>query len=157
MTLTDFLITHGSALILPLAVMEGPVVSIVTGVLAWQGYFEWYWALFLLIAGDLVGDVIYYWIGRTGITPLASLRRRVGTNHGPPSALGQKLARNATKMLLIGKWTHSIGFLVLTALFWFGIGGILDLRLFFARLASMKRDVRDDGTVTEPAPEPAKV
>jgi SSS family solute:Na+ symporter len=42
-------------------------------------------------------------------------------------------------------------------LFWFGIGGVLDLRSFFARLSSMKRDVRDDGTVTEPAPEPAKV
>jgi SSS family solute:Na+ symporter len=37
-------------------------------------------------------------------------------------------------------------------LIWFGIGGVIDLRLFFERLASMKRDVRDDGTVTEPKP-----
>jgi solute:Na+ symporter, SSS family len=31
--------------------------------------------------------------------------------------------------------------------FWFGIGGILDLRYLFRRLASMKRDASDDGTV----------
>lgn len=34
-------------------------------------------------------------------------------------------------------------------LIWFGIGGFIDLRLFFARLASMKRDARDDGSVGE--------
>lgn len=34
-------------------------------------------------------------------------------------------------------------------LVWFGIGGLIDLRRFFARLASMKRDARDDGSVGE--------
>lgn len=34
-------------------------------------------------------------------------------------------------------------------LVWFGIGGVIDLRAFFARLATMKRDVADDGTVNE--------
>ncbi len=33
-------------------------------------------------------------------------------------------------------------------LFWFGIGGAIDLRWFFNRLATMKRDVHDDGTVS---------
>ncbi len=35
-------------------------------------------------------------------------------------------------------------------LVWFGIGGVIDLRLFFRQLTSLKRDVRDDGTVLEP-------
>jgi SSS family solute:Na+ symporter len=39
-------------------------------------------------------------------------------------------------------------------LFWFGIGGALDIRWFFARLATMKRDARDDGTVSEHGPSP---
>jgi solute:Na+ symporter, SSS family len=34
-------------------------------------------------------------------------------------------------------------------LVWFGIGGVIDLRLFFARLDTMKRDARDDGSVGE--------
>jgi SSS family solute:Na+ symporter len=34
-------------------------------------------------------------------------------------------------------------------LVWFGIGGFVDLGLFFSRLATMKRDSRDDGSVGE--------
>ncbi len=35
-------------------------------------------------------------------------------------------------------------------LFWFGIGGILDIRSFFRILSSAKRDASDDGTVSTP-------
>jgi SSS family solute:Na+ symporter len=34
-------------------------------------------------------------------------------------------------------------------LVWFGIGGMVDLRRFFARLRTMQRDARDDGSVGE--------
>jgi hypothetical protein len=39
--------------------------------------------------------------------------------------------------------------IAMVTLVWFGIGGILDLRAFFHRLATMTRDVTDDGTVGE--------
>jgi membrane protein DedA with SNARE-associated domain len=112
-TLDGFLIAHGSALILPLSVIEGPVVTIVTGFLTAQGYFDWRWAFFMLVCGDLIGDVIYYWIGRNGITPLRLLGRRIGVRGTISPDLQQQMKQNAVKMLLIGKWTHSIGCLVL--------------------------------------------
>jgi membrane-associated protein len=112
-TLSGFLIAHGSALILPLAVVEGPVVSVVTGFLTAQGFFTWYWALPVLMCGDLIGDVVYYAIGRAGITPLGCIGRLVGVRGGLTPAFQRDLAGNATKMLLIGKWTHTIGGLVL--------------------------------------------
>jgi SSS family solute:Na+ symporter len=34
-------------------------------------------------------------------------------------------------------------------LFWFGIGGVLDIRSFFRLLSSAKRDASDDGTVPQ--------
>jgi SSS family solute:Na+ symporter len=37
----------------------------------------------------------------------------------------------------------------IVTLVWFAIGGFVDLRLFFVRLKSMKRDARDDGSVGE--------
>ena len=113
MTLDGFLIAHGSALILPLAVIEGPVVTILTGFLSAQGYFDWYWALCLLVCGDLIGDVVYYWIGRTGGSPLAGLGRWLGVRRAVTPELQYRLKHNAAKMLFIGKWTHSIGCLVL--------------------------------------------
>jgi membrane protein DedA with SNARE-associated domain len=107
-----FLIAHGSALILPLAIVEGPVVTLVTGFLAAQGFVAWYWAVAMLLCGEVLGDLLYYWIGRTGATPLGFLGRRLGIP--PPDERVQRgLTENATKMLLIGKWTHAVGFFVL--------------------------------------------
>jgi membrane protein DedA with SNARE-associated domain len=112
-TLDGSLIAHGSALILPLAVIEGPLVSIAAGFLSAQGYFDWPWALGLLVCGDLIGDVTYYWIGRTGKTGLNGLLRRLRVRSTVTPDLQRHLKDHATKMLLIGKWTQSIGVVVL--------------------------------------------
>jgi membrane protein DedA with SNARE-associated domain len=112
-TLETFLIAYGSAVILPLAVVEGPVVSILTGFLCAHGYFVWYWALLLLITGDLIGDALYYWIGRSGRAPLGWLGRHLGAGRVVTEELKNDLRHHATRMLLIGKWTHSLGIVVL--------------------------------------------
>jgi membrane protein DedA with SNARE-associated domain len=113
MTLDASLVAYGSALILPLAVIEGPLVSIATGFLAAAGYFDWLWALCLLICGDVIGDLLYYWIGRTGKTPLVGLLRWFGVRSTMTPDMQRHLTENSTKMLLIGKWTQSIGVVVL--------------------------------------------
>jgi membrane protein DedA with SNARE-associated domain len=109
----SFLIAYGSALILPLSVVEGPIVSVATGFLSSQGYFAWPLAITLLVCGDLVGDLIYYWIGRSGVTTFSGLGRRFGPRAAVSPELQCRLKHHSTKMLLIGKWTHSIGCLVL--------------------------------------------
>ncbi len=116
MTVESFLVAHGSALILPLAVIEGPIVTVLAGFLAARDYFVWYWVLCLLIGGDVIGDAMYYCLGRFAAAPLASrISGRFGLRCSPNAEqLRRDLVRNAGKMLLIGKWTHSIGFLVLT-------------------------------------------
>ena len=113
MTPDGFLVAHGSVVILPLSVIEGPVISILTGFLAAEGYISWYWALCLLVCGDLIGDVIYYWIGRSGRSPLIGLARRLGVRRCVPAEVQAGLTHNAAKMLCIGKWTQSIGCVVL--------------------------------------------
>jgi membrane protein DedA with SNARE-associated domain len=102
-------------MVLPLAVIEGPVVSAVTGFLSAQGYIAWGWALVLLVCGDVVGDLIYYWIGHSGGAMLSGFGRRLGWRGTVTPDLQQNMAQNATKMLLVGKWTHSIGCFVLVA------------------------------------------
>jgi membrane protein DedA with SNARE-associated domain len=113
MTLDASLIAYGSVLILPLAVIEGPLVSIATGFLSAAGYFDWVWALSLLVVGDLIGDVLYYWIGRSGRTPMAGLLRRFGVRSTVTPEMQRHLTEHSTKMLFIGKWTQSIGIVVL--------------------------------------------
>ncbi len=113
MTLDASLIAYGSILILPLAVIEGPLVSIAAGFLSASGYFDWIWALWLLICGDLIGDLLYYWIGRTGKTPMVGLLRRLGMRSSVTPEMQRHLTEHSTKMLFIGKWTQSIGIVVL--------------------------------------------
>jgi membrane protein DedA with SNARE-associated domain len=109
-TLDGFLIAYGSVLILPLSVVEGPAVSVATGLLSSQGYFGWPLAMVLLVCGDLIGDLIYYWIGRGGAAPLS----RLGLGAVSPG-FQRQVRQHSTKMLLVGKWTHSIGCVVLLA------------------------------------------
>jgi membrane-associated protein len=112
-TIETFLIEHGGALILPAAVVEGPIVAVVTGFLAARGFFDWYWVLCLLVCGDVIGDLIYYWIGRSGGTRLARVSRYFGLRDAISPELQRDLKLNAGKMWFVGKWTHSIGWLVL--------------------------------------------
>jgi membrane protein DedA with SNARE-associated domain len=115
-TVSGFLIAYGGAVILPLAVIEGPLVTVMTGVLSSEGYFSWYGVLCLLIAGDLVGDLLYYAIGRGGGVPLGWIGRRLLSGRGAVTpALQARMRHNAPKMLLLGKWTQSLGCVVLIA------------------------------------------
>ncbi len=113
MTLDGFLIAHGSALILPLAVVEGPVVSIAAGFLSARGYFDWVLAFCLLALGDVIGDLLYYWLGRSGKTPLGFVLRWLGVRGTVSPEMQARLKGNATRVLLIGKWTQSAGLVVL--------------------------------------------
>ena len=84
--------------ILPLAVIEGPVVAILTGLLSAQGLFRsgtGRWCCWS--CGDLIGDVIYYWVGRSRRTPLAGLGRRLGMSAVLTPALQRGLRHNAAR------------------------------------------------------------
>ncbi len=118
MTLTDlsaFITAHGPLLILPLAVIEGPIVSILAGVLCAQALMDWRVALPLLVLGDLIGDGVYYAVGRYSQGWLHRMAPRLGIPGAAAPALTERVAGHATRMLLIGKWTHAIGAVVLVA------------------------------------------
>jgi membrane protein DedA with SNARE-associated domain len=110
-----FISGHGLLLLLPLAVIEGPVVSVLAGVLCAQGLMDWHFALPLLVLGDVMGDLIYYAAGRFshGWLHRMAVRLHLPTEIG--AALIARVSGHATRMLLIGKWTHAIGGVVLVA------------------------------------------
>jgi membrane protein DedA with SNARE-associated domain len=113
MTVVGPLLEHGSTLILLLAIIEGPIVAIVAGFLSAQGSLDWRAALGLLLGGDMIGDLLYYAIGRAGTGPLAYVPKCLGVGRTISAELRHRLTDNAAKVLVIGKWTHSIGFVVL--------------------------------------------
>ena len=104
----QFLIAYGAAFILPLAILEGPFVSMLTGSLSANGFVSWHLALILLVGGDLVGDALYYAAGR-----FSGFERILNKRLIPDMALIETLRSHPAKSLIIGKWTHTFGCLIL--------------------------------------------
>jgi membrane protein DedA with SNARE-associated domain len=70
-SLTPALIHYRYWILVPLALVEGPVVAFVTGTLASRGYFNPYSAFWIFVAKDTVVDGAYYYLGRfAGEKPL---------------------------------------------------------------------------------------
>jgi membrane protein DedA with SNARE-associated domain len=103
----------GYAVLLPLAIIEGPIVGVFAGFFVSLGQMSWYGAFAVLFVGDIVGDVIYYYIGRWGHGPWANrIAARFGVTPERLAELEESFHRHSTKILLINK-TQAIGSVVL--------------------------------------------
>lgn len=118
--LQHLLAVYGYAALLPLAIIEGPAVTVFAAFLAAQGLLDLGVVYAIVVAGDMVGDVMYYAIGRW---LLRTLVEHCGARIGPWAArirqrvwlLAPRIRARAGTMLLFGKLTHSAGFVVLLA------------------------------------------
>ena len=64
--IADLLAHYGYAMLLPVATMEGPLVSILAGMLVSLGILDAWISFAVLMAGDMLGDTLYYTLGRFG-------------------------------------------------------------------------------------------
>ena len=62
--LVPWIITHGYLLFFIAAIIEGSLVSTAAGIVAGLGFFNIFFVILIAVAGDLVGDLAYYFIGR---------------------------------------------------------------------------------------------
>ncbi len=100
----------------PLAAFEGPVISLIAGFLIHLGYFSFLPVLVILVLGDVIPDVIYYYIGRFGnrnrliekygsrsdfVLNNFNLLEKLWRNHGKKTMLLSKLAYGLSTPLLI--------------------------------------------------------
>lgn len=107
---------YGLFIIAPLAVLEGPVVSVVAGYLVKLGLLGAPLSFVVLVLGDLLGDVMLYSLGRQGrarvalpwLSALGVTRRRL-------ARLLRAFRVRGGRILILGKLTHAAGFAVLLA------------------------------------------
>jgi membrane protein DedA with SNARE-associated domain len=105
---------HPYAVLLPLAIAEGPIVTIASGVLVASSQLRFWPVLAIVVAGDLVGDSALYALGRWGgirmVTKWASQRTIKRATD-----LQDQFRRKADQILVTGKLTHAVGAPVLIA------------------------------------------
>lgn len=115
MSTLDYLLAGKYLTIFIASILEGPVTMAAVGFLWHLGYFQLLPAFFLLLFGDLVGDIIWYYLGYFGAHKFIA---RFGHYFGLTEELSEKIKvffrRHDNKILLISKMTMGFGFAVAT-------------------------------------------
>ncbi len=108
--------SHGLLLLFPLAVIEGPIVTIIAGWLSHLGYLPLARVACLLVLADLVGDGLLYCLGRSGLRLFSDRwRARLGLSPDRLEGLIAHFRDKGGRTLLLAKLTHSLGFAALVA------------------------------------------
>lgn len=107
---------YGLGVIAPLAVIEGPIVTVIAAWLASQHILNLWAVAAVVIAADMVGDVGLYALGRWGLNRLPKRwRDKLGLNRARLVGLAKHFRAQGIRTLVIGKWTHTAGAAVLVA------------------------------------------
>jgi membrane protein DedA with SNARE-associated domain len=114
--LESLLHSHGYVLLLPVSIVEGPIVTVLAGALAAAGLLDAIAVYTIVVLGDLIGDSVCYAVGRWGSVQLVRYGGRyLKLTPDRMAQLGAQFVDHGRKTLAIGKLTHSIGGLVLIA------------------------------------------
>ena len=107
---------HGIAILAPLAVIEGPIVTVVAAYMASLKLLDLGNVILCVIIADVVGDCILYAMGRGLLDWLPlSIRRKFGVSRRRMAQMIRTFRDNGVRLLVIGKLTHAVGFAVLFA------------------------------------------
>lgn len=96
--------------IFPLAMVEGPIVTVIAGFLGSLKQLDLRWAYLVIVAGDLVGDSVYYALGRFahGRVPEKFLRF-LGITPARLELIKHYFAHHPKKTFALGKLSHGAG------------------------------------------------
>jgi len=131
---TALIAKHGLAVVAPVAILEGPIVTVIAAWLASQGLFDIWSVAIVVILADLVGDFALYGLGRGGLHRLPEpWRARLGLKRERLDALAAHFDEKGGRTLLLGKITHSAGAAVLVAA---GLARMPALRFGWINLAA---------------------
>ena len=105
------LITYKYLLIIPLAIIEGPIVSVICGFLITLGFFNPFIIFIIMIVGDIIGDGMYYYIGYSG----GKLLRYFKISEAKIEKAKKYFHENHHKAIILSKLIHGVGFTGLVA------------------------------------------
>ncbi|MFI0396916.1 DedA family protein [Paracoccus jiaweipingae] len=110
-TLTQIIQSHGLVLLFPVAVLEGPILTVIAAWLARQGLMNIAAVYGVCVLADLVGDGLFYALGRHGLPP--AWQRRFGLTPARRRVLKARFRDHGPRIVVIGKLTHTAGLAVL--------------------------------------------
>ncbi|PIO97282.1 DedA family protein [Pleomorphomonas carboxyditropha] len=114
--LVSMMSTYGLWVLTPLAVLEGPIVTVIAGYLASLSILSLWQVIPCVIVADVLGDGLMYFVGRMALGGLGpKWRERLGLSRRRMFGLMRGFRRNGARILVAAKLTHAAGFAALTA------------------------------------------
>lgn len=97
--------------IFPIAVLEGPIIIVISGFLVFLGYLNAVTAFCLLVVADMLGDSMYYSIGKYGGRSVwvKKYGKIFGYNENSELFLEEHFRKHKGKTFLLAKISHGIG------------------------------------------------
>jgi membrane protein DedA with SNARE-associated domain len=119
----QWFLNHGYWLLFIFTIIEGPILSVLCG-LAVHLHYTHFWPVYLtLMAGDLSGDIIWYYIGKHGLRRFIHRFGKFFSLKEENIAVVERIfKKNQTKTLIISKLTTGFGFALLTLMIAGAIG-----------------------------------
>jgi len=102
----------------PILVFEGPIATIVSGILASPNYSEFniIFLYFFVLFSDIFGDTMYYSIGRfAGPKLISKFKKWRGVDEGYETRVKKFFKKYGNFAIFFGKITHGIGWPVMIA------------------------------------------
>ena len=114
--ITALITSFGLLILAPIAVVEGPIVTVIAAWLASQGLLSLPSVFVVVVLADLAGDGLLYGVGR-GVLGRISPRWRIRMGLLPDkmAILLDIFHNRGGRVLLAAKWTHAAGLPVLVA------------------------------------------
>lgn len=114
--LVSMMSSYGLWVLTPLAVLEGPIVTVIAGYLAKLSILSLWQVVPCVVVADILGDSLLYFLGRLALGGLSpAWRDRLGLSPHRLYCLMRGFRRNGTRILVAAKLTHAAGFAALTA------------------------------------------
>ena len=107
----ELLLTYKYLILMPLAIIEGPIIAVICGFLVTLGIFNPLLTYAILVAGDIVGDGVIYYIGYSGKRFLKYFR----ITEEKLEKAKTYFHENHHKAIAMSKLVHGIGFTGLIA------------------------------------------
>jgi len=103
-------------IIFPIAVIEGPIITIISGFLSSIGQLNIAIAYVVILVGDLFGDLLYFLLGKYGRERVVGkYGKYIGITMERISKLEKHFELHSNKTLLIAKFAHGAGSIALVA------------------------------------------
>ena len=108
----NLLMQYRYLILLPLCIVEGPIIAVIAGLLCSRGIMDPLYAYPIIVFGDIIGDSLVYMLGRYGKSKplfLAKIKRRIGLTDAKMERARAYFEANPRKTISLSKIILGIG------------------------------------------------